>query len=93
MDIKKTAIIRFIVAAIATLNAILTAKGMSPLPFNETLVTEWLSYAFDGIMVAWVWWKNSPITKEAITAHDVFNALKTQGIAEAKKLLEEREVR
>ena len=62
---KKKAFIRIVVALVGAVNAILTAKGINPIPFDETLVTEWLSYAFDAAMVLWVWWKNAPITKAA----------------------------
>lgn len=80
MDVKKRAITRLIVAAIAMLNAILTAAGVNPIPFDETLVTEWISYAFDGAMLIWVWWKDAPITEAGITGHDVMRAIKEDGI-------------
>lgn len=66
---KQKAIIRLIVALIATINAMLTASGVNPIPFDEALVTEWLSYAFDAAMIVWAWWKDAPMTKEAVDAH------------------------
>lgn len=66
---KQKAIIRLIIAVIATINAILTASGANPIPFDETLATEWLTYAFDAAMLVWTWWKDAPITSEAAEAH------------------------
>lgn len=42
---------------------------MSPIPFDEAQITEWLSRAFEGFMIIWIWWKDSPMTNEAITSH------------------------
>lgn len=92
MDVTKKAVIRLVVAAIAMLNGILTAKGINPIPFDESLVTEWISYAFDGAMLAWVWWKDAPITKAGITGHDIMKAIKEDGFEILGKLfLEEGE--
>lgn len=66
---KQKAIIRLVVAAVATVNAMLTALGKNPIPFDETAVTEWLTYLFNAAMLVWVWWKDAPITSEAAEAH------------------------
>ena len=87
MDVKKRAVTRLIIAAIAMLNAILTAAGVNPIPFDETLVTEWISYAFDAAMLVWVWWKDAPITEAGITGHDIMRAIKEDGIEILDKLL------
>lgn len=63
------AVIRLIVAVMATVNAMFVAAGKNPLPFDETLVTEWLTYLFDAVMLIWVWWKDAPLTDEAAEAH------------------------
>lgn len=42
---------------------------MHPIPFDEMLVTEYATYAAAILMVAWAWWKDAPMTKEAIKAH------------------------
>ena len=88
MDVKKKAVTRLIIAAIAMLNAILTAAGVNPIPFDEMLVTEWISYAFDGAMLIWVWWKDAPITKAGIAGHDIMKAIKEDGIEILDKLLD-----
>jgi SPP1 family holin len=76
---KKKAFIRIVIALVGTVNAILTAKGINPIPFNETLVTEWISYAFDAAMIIWVWWKDAPITEAGIIGHDIMRAIKEDG--------------
>lgn len=66
---RQKAIIRLIVAIVVTINAMLTASGKNPIPFDETLATEWLSYAFEAGMIFWVWWKDAPMTNEGLKAH------------------------
>ena len=78
----KKAIIRLAVTVLATVNAILTAKGSNPIPLDETLLTEWISYAFDFGMLVWAWWKDAPMTKAAQMAHEYMKALKGNGGAE-----------
>ena len=57
---------------------------MNPIPFDEMLVTEYATYAAAILMVAWVWWKDAPMTKEAIKAHlsmlgeKIFNKLSAE---------------
>lgn len=80
MKSTQNAIIRLVIAALAMINAILTAAGMNPIPFDANLVTEWLTYAFNGAMLIWTWWKDAPITKAGITGHDVMRAIKEDGI-------------
>lgn len=43
---RQKAVIRLIVAIIVAINAMLTASGKNPIPFDENMATEWLSYAF-----------------------------------------------
>ena len=78
----KKAFIRLAVTVFATVNAILTAKGSNPIPLDESLLTEWLSYAFDFGMLVWAWWKDAPITKAAQEAHAWMKAIKEDGILE-----------
>ena len=50
--------------------AILTAKGINPIPFDESMVAEVCSYVFAGIMALWSWWKDAPMTKIGKKHHD-----------------------
>ena len=61
------------------------------IPFDEAAVTEWISYGFDAAMVIWVWWKDAPITKAAITSHDIMKAIKEDGIEIIGKLFIDKE--
>ena len=70
------AIIRLVVTAILMINAALTAKGINPIPFNESVVTEVLTYIASGLAALWAWWKNNNITKNAQYAQESLQALK-----------------
>lgn len=78
MSGKKGAIIRIAVLAITLANAILTAAGKNPIPFDETAFTECLSYIISGIAAVWAWWKNSDMTKEAMAGTRLTHELKAQ---------------
>lgn len=79
---KEKAIIRIIVTAVGFINAVLVAKGISPIPFDEALVTEVISYLFAGGMAIWSWWKNAPMTKAAQEAQTYMKAIKEDGKVE-----------
>ena len=63
---RKEAIIRVVILGITWINAILTATGKNPIPFDEHAVTEVLSYIISGAVAVWTWWKNNNITQKAI---------------------------
>lgn len=66
---KVNAIIRLIVTAVLMVNMGLTVAGKNPIPLDESVLTEWLSTAAAGLAVLWSWWKDAPMTKEAVEAH------------------------
>lgn len=76
MNERIKAFMRILVTAVAMINAILVAKGISPIPFDETAVTQFVSDAVAGAATFWVWWKNNNITKEAMSAQLHLNELK-----------------
>lgn len=76
----KEAITRLIIAVIFMLNAILTAKGKNPLPFDENAVTGFISDVFAALSVLYVWWKNNNVTHEARVAQEYLDWLKTEKI-------------
>lgn len=78
MDGKKGAIIRIAVLAITTINAILTASGKNPIPFDESAFTECLSYIISGIAAVWAWYKNNDLTREATEGTALTKALKAK---------------
>ena len=63
---RKEAIIRGIILAVTLINAILTAAGKNPIPFDESAVTEVISYIISGAAAVWAWWKNNNMTQKAI---------------------------
>lgn len=77
---KVIGIVRIASLAILTINSILTAKGINPIPFDEALVTECAVYITNGIAAFWAWWKNNNMTKEAQAAQVLKNAMKIDGI-------------
>lgn len=78
MNGKKGAIIRIAVLAITLANAILTAAGKNPIPFDETAFTECLSYIISGTAAVWAWYKNNDLTKEAVEGTALTKALKAK---------------
>lgn len=67
---RKEAIIRIIILAVTLANAILTASGKNPIPFDENAVTECLSYIISGVAAVWAWWKNNNVTDNAIKKYN-----------------------
>lgn len=63
---RAQAITRLIVTGVLFVNAILTAKGINPIPLDESAVGEVVSMVALGISTLWAWWKNNNITSEAI---------------------------
>lgn len=75
---RKGAIIRILVLAITTVNAILTAMGKNPIPFDENAFTECIAYIIQGVSAVWAWWKNSDMTQEAEEGTRLTHELKAE---------------
>lgn len=71
------AVVRLLALLVAFANSYFIAKGSNPIPFDETLVTEWLGHGIDAIIGVWVWWKDSNVRKSTID--------KKKGIQECTK--------
>ena len=76
----KNLIIRTAVLVIFWINMILVNKGMSPLPIDESGVTEIISDILAGLATAWAWWKNNNITKAAQEGQLVINEIKSENV-------------
>ena len=63
---RPQAITRLIVTAVLFINAILTAKGINPIPLDESAVGEVVSMIALAISTLWAWWKNNNITETAL---------------------------
>lgn len=70
MGNKVKALARLIATVVLTVNMFLTAKGINPIPFDESLFTEVLTYIADGAMIVWTWFKDAPMTKIGNKHHD-----------------------
>ena len=75
------AIIRLLVTFVLVLNAGLTAKGLNPIPFDESAVTDVLTQLFAAGSIVWSWWKNNNVTKKARAQKEISNKLKTGEVA------------
>lgn len=71
------AVTRLIVTALLIINSILTAKGHSPLPWDESTLMQGVYDALAALATIWVWWKNNNITHAAITAQQIKDGIKT----------------
>ena len=78
MDGKKGAIIRIAVLAITTVNAVLTASGKNPIPFDENAFTECCAYVINGACAIWAWWKNNNVTEASQQAQRLLNKMKQE---------------
>lgn len=79
---RTKAVIRLIAVAILTVNAFLTAKGINPIPFDETLFAEIATQIAAGASIVWAWYKDAPITKAGRKGHAVTKAIKQDGYDE-----------
>lgn len=75
------AFIRLLVAAILMLNSVLTAKGLNPIPFDETAFSDIALQIATGLSVLWVWWKDNNVTKKARAQKELSKKLKTGEVA------------
>lgn len=73
------AFIRLLVAAILMLNSALTAKGLNPIPFDETAFSDITLQIATGLSVLWVWWKNNNVTGKAQEAQAYKKSLAEDG--------------
>ena len=73
------AFIRLLVAAILAFNTVLTAKGINPIPFDETAFSDIALQIATGLSVIWVWWKNNNVTSKAQEAQGYKKALEEDG--------------
>lgn len=76
------AIIRLVVTFILMVNAVLTARGINPIPFDESVFTEWAVYLVSGVSTVWAWWKNNNVTPAAQAAQEYMKAIKEDGLPE-----------
>lgn len=69
------AFIRLLVAAILMLNSVLTAKGLNPIPFDETTFSDVALQVATGLSVLWLWWKDNNVTKRSRAQKELSNKI------------------
>lgn len=83
------AFIRLLVAAILMLNSILAAKGLNPIPFDETTFSDIALQVATGLSVIWCWWRNNNVTSAAKEAQGYKKALQEDGDGSDSQEVEE----
>lgn len=69
------AFIRLLVAAILMLNSVLTAKGLNPIPFDESAFSDVALQIATGLSVLWLWWKDNNVTPRARATKELTNKI------------------
>ena len=80
-NISKGTIIRTACLMLALINTALMLMGKSPLPIEDAMIEEVVTYIFMAVTSLVAWWENNSFTKPAIEADKVLAKLKA-GIKE-----------
>ena len=75
------AVIRLVAAAFLLINALMTAKGVNPIPLDESQITDIASQAAAVVACVWVWWKNNNVTARAKATKELTNKIATGKVA------------
>lgn len=78
MKISKGTIIRTVCLILAIINNALALWGKSPLPIDNEMVTEVISFAFTVAASLVAWWKNNSFTTAAIEADEYMKERKVE---------------
>lgn len=76
LKITAGTISRTVVLAVAMINQFLTILGRSPIPIEDELIVNLVSYAFTAVAAVTSWWKNNSFTKPAIAADSFMKSVK-----------------
>ena len=74
--VSKGTIIRTACLVLAIINNALAIAGKSPLPIDDAMITEVISFVFTVITAVVGWWKNNSFSKEAIQADEYLKELR-----------------
>lgn len=81
-----TLITALIFAALAGINQILAARGLSPIRADAADITSTVSYICTVIASLWAWWKPNNFTEEARKKYDIAQTIREEMLLqEAKK--------
>ena len=64
---RAKAIVNLVIAFLVLMNAVLTASGRNPLPFDQDSIGVTVSYLAAAIDTIWIWWHNNNLTVGAAT--------------------------
>lgn len=78
MKVSKGTIIRTVALVLALTNDFLVLFGKSPLPIEDEMVEQVISFLFTTGAALAAWWKNNSFTEEALTADAVLRNLKAR---------------
>lgn len=74
MKISKGTIIRTACLLLAIINNLLAIYGKSPLPIDDEMLTEVISFCFTTVASVAAWWKNNSFTQKAIEADKLLHS-------------------
>lgn len=81
-----TLITALIFAALAGINQILAARGLSPIKADAADITSTVSYVCTVVASLWAWWKPNNFTEEARKKYDIAQTIREEMLLqEAKK--------
>ena len=72
--VSKGTIIRTACLLLAIINNLLAIYGKSPLPINDEMLKEVLSFCFTTVASFAAWWKNNSFTQKAIEADELLHS-------------------
>lgn len=75
-NVSKGTIIRTACLVLAIVNNALAIVGKSPLPIDDVMLTEVISFVFTVVTSVLAWWKNNSFTLPAIKADEYMKDLK-----------------
>lgn len=76
--VSKGTIIRTACLVLAIVNNALAIVGKSPLPIDDAMLTEVISFVFTVVTSVMAWWKNNDFTIEAIEGTALMKRLKAE---------------
>lgn len=83
------AFVRLVGELVCVVNALLTAKGITPLPFDENAVVSGAYIAIGLIAVVYACWKNHNFTPAAQAAQKALENYKEDGVFDMDEVLDE----
>lgn len=76
MKISKGTIIRTLILVVAIVNNALALADKSPLPIDDAMVEQAVSFCATTVTALIAWWKNNSFTQAAIAADEVLKEAK-----------------